>query len=306
MTRLTAETDSGATGTVVVVGSLNMDITVTVQSRPRPGETVVGRSIAYAEGGKGGNQAAAAARAGARTSMVAAVGSDDAGMQLLKGLIAGSVDCSNVRRAPGPTGTAVITVTPDGENTIVVIAGANAGVSRESIVAAADTLTAEAVVLTQLEVSPDAVRAAASAAVKAGARWVLNASPLEGSVAWVADLLVHADPVVVNEHEACVLLAGAHENNDVVRAAEALVRLGAKAAVVTAGSRGAAWADSSASGLTPSPSVANVVDSTGAGDSFAGALAASLACGDSLSVAVDLAVIAGAQATQWRGARPRA
>lgn len=305
MTTLRSSVDPLPAGVVVVVGSLNMDITVTLHWRPRPGETVVGDSIAYAEGGKGGNQAAAAARAGARTSMVAAVGSDEAGKALINGLAAGSVDCRNVRRVPGASGTAVITVTPDGENSIVVICGANAYVSHDDIVAVVtDALPAGTVVLTQLEVSQEAVTVAASAALQVGARWVLNASPLNGSTAWVTDLLSHADPVVVNEHEARVLLGEAHDNIEVIRAAEALVQLGARSAVVTAGPRGAAWADSSTSGLSPAPAVAYIVDSTGAGDAFAGALAASLARREPLSVAVDLAVVAGAQATQWRGARP--
>ncbi|MGN9809985.1 ribokinase [Micromonospora sp. BQ11] len=281
---------------VLVVGSVNIDIIVRLARRPRPGETVPGERVSYRPGGKGGNQAGAAARAGARTALVAATGDDPHGDRLRTGLATAGVDTSRCGVVPGPTGTALITVTPDGENAIVVVAGANQLLDAAAV---ADCPPATCY-LAQLEIRPDTVLAVARHAEAAGARFVLNVSPAQTVP---GDLLRRSDPVIVNVHEAATLLgvrAGTMAGTD---HAAALLTMGARSAVVTLGAAGAAWADATGAGTVPAPRV-EPVDTTGAGDAFAGALTAALARGVPLSAAVASANQAGAEATQWHGAVP--
>ena len=193
---------------VVVLGSLNVDVVTRVERHPSPGETVLGDGLARLAGGKGANQAVAAVAAGASVLMVGAVGSDDGGSAYLDRLRSLGVDVSRVDVRPEqPTGTALIEVSGDGENTIVVVPGANATVTWPAV-----ELDAGDVLLAQLEIPLDTVATAVRAAAESGARVVLNLAPYADLPAGVLDL---ADPVVANEHEASQLavdapLAGGH------------------------------------------------------------------------------------------------
>lgn len=287
---------------MLVVGSVNVDIVVTTDRRARPGETVIGTGLRRLSGGKGGNQAVAAARAGARTAMVCAVGADPDGARLLDELTAAGVDVDAAQQAPEPTGTAVIVVTPDGENSITVVPGANHLL--DVAPARLPPVAATTVVLVQLEIAAHAVDTVVRLARSAGARTVVNLSPLPPSHADARRLLAVADPVVVNALEAREILGpAAGPGTSLATLATALVDAGARSAVVTGGADGAAWAVGESAATVPAVPVAPV-DTTGAGDAFAGTLAARLSLGDGLADAVGSAVEAGAEATRWLGARP--
>jgi ribokinase len=284
---------------VVVVGSLNHDVTVVADRRPDGGETVLGHSVATASGGKGANQAVAAARAGARVAMVGCVGADPAGEALLAGLEASEVETAGVRTlSDTSSGTALIVVDATGENSIVVVPGANARLSAADVDRALVGEDARAhcpgpLVLAQLEVPEEAVVAAARAA----GRFVLNASPVRPLP---AALLAEADPLIVNAGEAAAI-TGADDADPAALAAAALA-LGVRSIVVTLGARGACWTTPEWSIERPAPAV-DVVDTTGAGDVFAGTLAAQLSRGADPGSALAVAVRAGAEAVQWRGAQ---
>lgn len=236
---------------VAVVGSVNLDLTLDVASLPRPGETVLASSLRYGPGGKGGNQAVAAARAGARVQFVGAVGDDAAADRLLDHLRAAGVGLDGIVRRPGPSGTAIIVVDAGAENTIVVAPGANAGLTVPSAaVADCDVL------LTQLEIPVPTALAAARQARAAGAVVLVNASPAGRDPKALAELAAVADVVIVNEDEAGEWPWRPDHF------------------VVTLGARGARYDGVDGSFEVPAPTVA-AVDTTGAGDVFAGVLAAS-------------------------------
>ncbi|TDE35770.1 ribokinase [Actinomadura sp. 6K520] len=283
---------------VVVVGSVNADLVVGVDRRPAPGETVLGSDLATHPGGKGANQAVAAARLGGRVGIVGRIGDDGHGELLRGALAAAGVDLGRLTVTEGtPSGVALITLGPDGDNSIIVSPGANARLAPDDIAAARDMITGASVVSCQLEVPLPAVEAAARAAAEAGGRVVLNLSP----PAPVPDgLLGRCDPLVVNEHEAAYLLGGARERAE--ETAEALVRSGARSAVVTLGAAGVVVADGDGTAAIPSPK-AEAVDTTGAGDAFTAALCLRLARGDTLRDAARYATRVGAAAVRKRGAQ---
>jgi ribokinase len=198
------------------------------------------------------------------------------------------------------TGTAYITVTPDGENTIVLDTGANAVVGAAAVEEAWPALPPACVLLSLLEIPVAGVAAAVRLAVKAGMRPVVTLAPAQPVP---GELLHGLDPLLVNEHEAAFLLGAGDLGGDVVGAAMELLRLGPRSAVVTAGAAGAAVAEDGAARLLPAVPVAQVVDTTGAGDAFAGALAAALSRGGGLDAAVAAGLRAGAEAVQRVGAR---
>lgn len=268
---------------VCVVGSSNLDIVATAAVLPGPGETVLGRDYAEHPGGKGLNQAVAAARAGARTVFVSAVGDDTAGAGLLEVMRGDGIDTSHVATRSGvPTGRALIGVGDNGENSIIVVPGANATVQ-------VDELPTAAVVLAQLEVPLDTVRRAFELARASGATTVLNPAPAQ---TLPSDLLALCDIVVPNEHEV-ELLGGV----------DALFALGARAVVVTQGSRGATLHRDGATQHI-APFAVSPVDTTGAGDTFCGSLCARLAAGDDLVDALRWASAAAALSTTRAGAVP--
>jgi len=283
-----------AAGTVVVVGSVNMDVSVSVDRLPRPGETLLGGTVRRSGGGKGANQAVAAARAGgARTAMVGRVGADSEG-RLLRGVLeSDGIDCAALgTSATAPTGTALITVDGSGENTIVVAAGANEEVALDertaSVVGGAD------VILAQLEI-PQLTVLAAARARRDGALFVLNAAPY---AAIDPVLLDEVDLLVVNEHEA-LGLTGAGS----VEAATVSLLDRVPAVLVTLGAAGASLVRRGASPVCVPASPVEVVDTTGAGDTFCGVLGAALARGDDDLTALQLASAAASIAVQRPGAQ---
>ncbi|MFI0483306.1 ribokinase [Actinomadura sp. 9N215] len=289
---------------VVVVGSVNADLVVGVDRRPAPGETVLGSDLATHPGGKGANQAVAAARLGARAGLVGRVGDDGHGELLRRALAADGVDLAHLVTTPGaPTGVALITVGPDGDNSIIVSPGANARLGPDDVAAARAMIAGASVVSFQLEVPLPAVEAAARVAAGAGGRIVLNLSP----PAPVPDeLLARCDPLVVNEHEAAYLLGEGAPRDPRAMAAE-LAGSGPRSVVVTLGADGAVVADGTAPGAAAPIRIASpeaeAVDTTGAGDAFTAALCLRLARGDALPDAARYAARAGAAAVRRAGAQ---
>jgi ribokinase len=286
---------------VVVVGSLNEDVVLQVDRPVRPGETIAASRVERLPGGKGANQAAAAAAAGARVAMLGAVGDDSAGMRLIEDLRGRGVRTESVRTVAGvSTGTAYITVTPDGENAIVLDSGANALVDAAAVQAAWPALPTAGVLLSLLEIPLGAVTAAVRLAAGTGLRPVVTLAPAQPVP---AELLAGLDPLLVNEHEAAFLLDTGSIGDDPLGAARELLRLGPAAAVITLGAAGAAVADRGGVRLLPAEPVDKVVDTTGAGDAFAGALAAALSRAADLDAAVAAGLHAGAAAVRRAGAR---
>ncbi|MFI5489845.1 ribokinase [Micromonospora echinaurantiaca] len=289
------------TAEVVVVGSTNLDLVVTAPQLPRPGETVLGENFRTVPGGKGANQAVAAARAGAACGFVGAVGDDEFGAQLRASLVAAGVDVRGLRTVPGPSGVALIAVDRDAENFIVVAPGANGeltdlDVDDRAAIAAADVL------LLQLEVPLPTVVAASGLARAEGTTVVLNAAPAAPLPAELLDLV---DVLVVNEHEAAVV-AGVFADEPPVLV-DALLELVPRV-VLTLGARGAAYADRSGLRLEiPAPRI-DAVDTTAAGDAFTGALAVGWAerggavDADAVTAILRWACAAGAACAQRPGA----
>jgi len=283
---------------IVVVGSVNADLVLEVPRHPHPGETLLGHAISVLPGGKGANQAVAAARLGARVAMVGAVGTDVYADPALAELSSAGVDLSGVRRVAGPTGLAVVTVADDAENSIVVIAGANATTDEAAVASAADTIAGAAVCVLQAEIPLDGVIRAARIAHDAGRRVVLNVAP---ACQLPVETLRQADPLVVNEHEAAILLdtpgiAGEDALNG-------LALLGIPSVVLTLGAAGVVGVDGDGSWALPARAV-TPRDTTGAGDAFVGALAVGLARGESVRDAALLATRVAAASVQHLGAQP--
>lgn len=285
---------------MLVAGSANMDIVVRASRAPGPGETVLGRGYALYHGGKGANQAVAASRAGARTAFAGCLGRDAHGDALAAALAAEGIDLALTHRVAAPTGVALITVEDDGENRIVVVPGANHVFGPEHLPARLESGT---VLLVQLEIPIETVLAAAAKMREAGGITILNASPVAAIPAETRlALLDAADIVLVNETEAAALL-GIGSLVDALEAARRLAH-GRRAAVVTLGAQGVAWAESGGGGgQMPAHQVA-VVDTTGAGDAFAGAFACAVERDASLEEAVRYGNAAGALAATRSGAQP--
>jgi ribokinase len=281
---------------VVVVGSVNADLVVSVAQLPRAGETVAGGTFARHGGGKGANQAVAAARAGARVAIVGAVGADDLGEEALRELAAEGIDVSAVARLDGnATGVAAIVVDHAGENQIAVASGANAQLDGDAVTAALERLLAapSGVVLLGHEVPEDAVVAGARAAHAAGWHVVLNPAPARPLPEALGNALL-----TPNADEARALA----DVDEVEAAARALgARTGAPV-LVTLGADGALLLRGDTAERLPVPAI-DVVDTTGAGDTVNGALAAELAAGRPLRDAVRFALTAAALSTRAPGAR---
>jgi ribokinase len=283
---------------VVVVGSLNFDLVVESSRLPVAGETVLGGTFRTAAGGKGANQAVAAARVGAQVSMVGCVGQDKYGRELLASLRVDHVDVRRVRRVSEPTGVALIVVAPGGENLIVVAPGANACLSPADIAAAQPLVARANVVVAQLEIPLETVVAAAHAAHQAGAIFMLNAAPARSDL---DELLSAVDVLIVNETElASIVGVGSGEE---VTAARAVLDRGPRGVVVTLGARGALVVERQIATRVDAFAV-DAVDATAAGDAFVGALAARFRGLDSLVDAAYYASAAAGLACTRPGAQP--
>jgi len=263
-------------GPLCVVGSVNVDISVTVGELPVPGETVRGRGPIRGAGGKGANQAAAAARLGAAVRMLGAVGNDADGHAMVENLRGAGVDTSGIRVVAGPTGTALITVDAAGENTIVVCAGANDAVEGEG------PFAPDEAVLAQLEIPPHAIEALAASVP---GFFALNAAPAREVSETV---LRRADLVIVNDAEFAALPAVS----------------AARLVVVTHGARGASlWRAGERVLTAPSPAV-DAVSAVGAGDAFSAAITLAIHAGWPDEVALAAACAVGADAVTHVGAQP--
>ena len=288
---------------VVVVGAINVDLVVAAPRLPGPGETVVGGSVARHGGGKGANAAVAASRAGAVVRLVAAVGDDDTGEAALAELRADGVDTGAVAVLPGvATGVALIVVDAQGENQIAVGAGANAALTAAHVRAAlAEVLDGAGCVLVSTEIPDDAVAAAVEAATGAGVACVLNPAPV---LPVVADLLGLRPVLTPNASEsrdlAALLGAGAAEPD---AAAAVIAACSGAPVVVTLGGDGALVLEPGSAAQRVPSRPATVRDTTGAGDTFNGVLAAWLATGEALGLAVAAAMAAAALSVAQVGAR---
>lgn len=286
---------------VVVVGSLNQDLVVGLQRMPLPGETVFGDTLERHAGGKGLNQAVAAARAGAPVTMVGAVSADSAGDFLLRIVDEEGIDRTHIARVDGLAGTAVIEVDRAGANRIIVIPGANALVTGEQVRAALAEIPDIAVILTQGELPADAVMAALEFGRSRGIRTVLNPSPVQD---YPDALYALADVAIPNEHEIESITGhGTETAADATRAARMLAERGVGTVIVTRGAQGSVWSSLTTSGSAGSFAV-RAVDTVAAGDAFCGVVTASLAEGRSLTEALRWGSAAGALAATKAGAVP--
>jgi ribokinase len=289
--------------TVACIGSLNVDLVVRVARMPDTGETVTGHALERHLGGKGLNQALAAARAGGDVALVGAVGTDDGGAWMRAELAAEGVDLSGVADVEGASGTALIEVDERGANRIVVIPGANGWLTSDYTSAQVHRLSPARIALAPLEVPPLAVLGALRAAHAAGMRTMLNTAPVpaEGLPEGILEV---TDIVIANEHEASLITRrDVNSLDSALDACRALRDLGAGSAIVTLGAEGAVWSTPEGDGHTPAYPV-TPIDTVAAGDAFCGVLAASLADDLPWEVALRRASAAGALATTVAGAAP--
>lgn len=282
---------------LVVVGSINADLVLEVPRHPLPGETLLGRSSQVLPGGKGANQAVAAARLGARVAMVGAVGTDAYAEPALVELRRAGADLDHVRHVDGATGLAIVTVADGGENSIIVIAGANQTTDQGVVTDASAVIVEATVCVLQAEIPLDAVGKAARIAHDAGRRVVLNVAP---ACELPIDVLRCADPLVVNEHEAAILLGAALPPDQSLRD---LASLGIASVVMTLGPAGVVGLDATGVWSVPARSV-TARDTTGAGDAFVGALAVGLSRSEPLRDAAMWATRVAAASVQRLGAQP--
>lgn len=284
---------------VLVIGSANRDYLVRVPRLPAPGETVLASNMSNTCGGKGANQAVAASRLGATVSFVGAVGDDPDGALLLRELRAEGVEVSDVTVLhDADTGRAFVWVDDEGENSIAVVSGANYGLSPAKVTRVVERSQDGTIVVIQAEIPAATVTAAVQAAETT--RVVLNLAPV---IALPDDVLSRADPLVVNEAEASSLVGfDVRSPDDALRAAHA-IHPAPRSVVITIGAGGAVWMDGEQSGAVPITERVPVVDTTGAGDAFVGALSAALANGSPLASAVAHGVRAGSYSVTRPGAQ---
>ncbi|WP_247422224.1 ribokinase [Ralstonia pseudosolanacearum] len=294
---------SSAAADVLVVGSLNMDLVIRTPCLPRPGQTVAAPALETIPGGKGANQAVAAARLGSRVAMLGCVGDDPHGMALREGLLREGVDTAMVTAHAGaPTGIACVTVADNGQNTIVIVAGANRQLTPAMIDAQRAAFERAKVIVCQLESPPDAVERALLLGQRLGKTVILNPAPAAGPLPtpWLAA----CDYLIPNETEAALLTARRVDSPEAaLNAAADLHAQGARHVIVTLGARGIAYVDATTRLLMPAHP-AQAVDTTAAGDTFVGALATALAEGAAPVEAIQFGLAAAAVSVTRLGAQP--
>jgi ribokinase len=287
---------------VVVIGSLNMDLVTRAPRLPRGGETLIGESFATVSGGKGANQAVAAARLGAQVSMVGCVGSDAYGEELRGALLAEQIDCQAVSTVDDSSGVALIVVDDNSQNAIVIVAGANGALTPEVIDRFDAVLRASDVIICQLEVPDATVGHALKRGRELGKTVILNPAPASRPLP--ADWYASIDYLIPNESEASALsglpvdsLASAET------AASRLIAMGAGKVIITLGAQGSLFANGKGFEHFPASKV-KAVDTTAAGDTFVGGFAAALAAGISEADAIRFGQVAAALSVTRAGAQP--
>ena len=288
---------------VVIVGSLNMDLVTRAQRLPQPGETVVGSAFTTVPGGKGANQAVAAARQGAPTAMVGCVGDDAYGPQLRAALQADGIDCQAVATAAGvSSGVALIVVDEASQNAIVIVAGGNGHVTPQRVQDADALLQQAEVIVCQLEVPLDTVAYTLKRGRALGKTVILNPAPVNGPLP--ADWYAAIDYLIPNESEAFTLTGVCVDSlSSAEQAATHLLARGAAKVIITLGAQGSLFADGSTFEHFPAPMV-KAVDTTAAGDTFVGAFAAALARGEGERHAIAIGQVAAALSVTQAGAQP--
>jgi ribokinase len=285
-------------GRVFAVGSTNVDRTVSVPRLPERGETVLGDAISVSQGGKGANAAAAAARAGAEVAFISAVGADEDGQAAIASLRSAGIEVGDVAVLDeAPTGAALIITDEEGANVIAVAPGANARLAEDHVTLALEPVRGEDVVLVSAEIPDASIQAALRAAADRGATAVLDPAPARPSLLAAAELGAILTP---NESEARELTG----LDGPAAAAQRLSALSGRPAVVTLGEGGCLVAEGDDVTEYPASPAPAIVDTVGAGDAFAGGLAAALAAGRTLAQAVDAALGAAAESLGHAGARP--
>jgi ribokinase len=289
---------------IVVVGSSNTDMIIKLARIPRPGETVLGGEFITAAGGKGANQAVAAARAGGQVHFIARVGRDVFGDQALSGFLKDRIDVTHVSRdKSAPSGVALIFVAPDGENSIAVASGANNNLSPADVKKAKKLLTTASAVVLQLETPLPTVHTACEIAAKAGVRVILNPAPAQP----LPDELLRLVSILTPNETEAELLTGikVHDETSARRAADTLRARGVETVIITLGPRGAFVAAAQCRKLIPGFKM-QAVDTTAAGDVFNGALAVALGEDQALEKAVRFANAAAGISVTRMGAQPSA
>ncbi|MBV4459227.1 ribokinase [Pseudomonas sp. COR58] len=287
---------------VVVIGSLNMDLVTRAPRLPLGGETLIGHSFATVPGGKGANQAVAAARLGAAVAMVGCVGNDAYGAQLRDALLAERIDCRAVSTVEGSSGVALIVVDDNSQNAIVIVAGANGALTSAVVDRFDDVLQAADVVICQLEVPDATVGHALKRARALGKTVILNPAP--AGRALPPDWYAAIDYLIPNESEAATLSGLPVDSlESAERAASHLIGLGAGKVLITLGAQGLLFASGTGFEHFPAPKV-KAVDTTAAGDTFVGGFAAALARGESEAQAIRYGQVAAALSVTRAGAQP--
>ncbi|MGN4051397.1 ribokinase [Pseudomonas sp. SM4] len=287
---------------VVVIGSLNMDLVTRAPRLPVGGETLIGHSFATVSGGKGANQAVAAARLGAQVAMVGCVGNDDYGVQLRDALLAERIDCQAVSVVEDSSGVALIVVDDNSQNAIVIVAGANGAMTPAVIDRFDAVLQAADVVICQLEIPDATVGHALKRARALGKTVILNPAPASRPLP--ADWFTAIDYLIPNESEASALSGLPVDSlKSAEKAASHLIAMGAGKVIITLGAQGSLFANDQGFEHFPAPKV-QAVDTTAAGDTFVGGFAAALAAGKSEAEAIRYGQIAAALSVTRAGAQP--